>query len=445
MPDITQIPAPRVPIIDQQTGLMSREWYRFFVNIFSLTGNGSNNVSLEDLQVGPPPVDLSAVGSVFTASTAGLTPASGGGTSNFLRADGTFTVPISAPSTTTLTGDVTGSGTGTVATTLASTAVIPGAYTLASITVDAKGRITDAANGTAGGTPGGANTQVQFNNASAFAGDANFTYDNGGNILTVGSITGSALPMTIQPKAPTVLEDAGLLTIQARDANASRANAGGGSLVLQTGAGTGTAAGGSLQVLTGNALGTGTGGDFVLTLGQGLTLGGTFSVQSGVSGAEAGATFNMQGGQDGVSGGLFSMGAGYGGSAAGGSFTMYLGGGTTDDGYMEWQDPLGSPFMRFQTATPGGAKQMGFFAATPVAQRSAYTQTFSTASRTVSNPTFTNLVTTAATNITPFGFTTAGQANDIATKVNQLAADVVILRQLINSLIDDSQAYGLSQ
>jgi hypothetical protein len=52
--NITNIPAPRVPFIDDRTGLMSREWYRFFLNLFLLTGSGSNPTTLEELQLGPP-------------------------------------------------------------------------------------------------------------------------------------------------------------------------------------------------------------------------------------------------------------------------------------------------------------------------------------------------------------------------------------------------------
>ena len=52
--NITNIPAPRVPFIDERTGLMSREWYRFFLNLFVLTGSGGNPTTLDDLQIGPP-------------------------------------------------------------------------------------------------------------------------------------------------------------------------------------------------------------------------------------------------------------------------------------------------------------------------------------------------------------------------------------------------------
>ena len=52
--DLTNITPPRVPLTDARTGLISREWYRFFLNLFQLTGNGQNTASLTDLQLGPP-------------------------------------------------------------------------------------------------------------------------------------------------------------------------------------------------------------------------------------------------------------------------------------------------------------------------------------------------------------------------------------------------------
>ena len=64
MPDFinaTNITPPRVPLIDQRTGLIAREWYRFFLNLFTLTGSGTNQVSLVDLQLGPPPLQLESV------------------------------------------------------------------------------------------------------------------------------------------------------------------------------------------------------------------------------------------------------------------------------------------------------------------------------------------------------------------------------------------------
>lgn len=47
----TQITPPRVPIIDDRTGLISREWYRFFLGLYNLTSSGSSSMSLEDLQL----------------------------------------------------------------------------------------------------------------------------------------------------------------------------------------------------------------------------------------------------------------------------------------------------------------------------------------------------------------------------------------------------------
>lgn len=65
MANITNIPAPRVPFIDERTGLISREWFRFLNNQFVLTGSGTTATSIADLEVGlglsPDSDDVSAV------------------------------------------------------------------------------------------------------------------------------------------------------------------------------------------------------------------------------------------------------------------------------------------------------------------------------------------------------------------------------------------------
>jgi hypothetical protein len=59
--NVTTIPAPRTPVTDPTTGLLSREWYRFFLNLFVLTGSGSNPTTLDDLQLGPPNLTIDEI------------------------------------------------------------------------------------------------------------------------------------------------------------------------------------------------------------------------------------------------------------------------------------------------------------------------------------------------------------------------------------------------
>ena len=58
MPSPLNVPItpPRVSFIDERTGNVSREWYMFFLSLFQLTGG--SNVSLGDVQKGPPPVTV---------------------------------------------------------------------------------------------------------------------------------------------------------------------------------------------------------------------------------------------------------------------------------------------------------------------------------------------------------------------------------------------------
>jgi len=68
------------------------------------------------------------------------------------------------------------------------------AGTNVTITTDAgTDSITINASGGGAGTPGGADTQVQFNNSGAFGGDSAFTYNSGTDTLTVTNIEASSI------------------------------------------------------------------------------------------------------------------------------------------------------------------------------------------------------------------------------------------------------------
>ena len=49
MANPTQIIPPRVPLTDERTGTISREWYRFFLHLFDVTGGGTNTTSIPDI------------------------------------------------------------------------------------------------------------------------------------------------------------------------------------------------------------------------------------------------------------------------------------------------------------------------------------------------------------------------------------------------------------
>ena len=74
--NITNLPSSRVEFIDTRTGLMSREWYRFFLNLFTLTGGGNNQTSLDDLQLAPPFVP-STGGGTGTVTSVNMTVPTG--------------------------------------------------------------------------------------------------------------------------------------------------------------------------------------------------------------------------------------------------------------------------------------------------------------------------------------------------------------------------------
>ena len=85
--NITNIPSSRVDFIDKRTGLISREWYRFFLNLFNLAGAGGNQVSLDDLQVGPPPQPATSSAGTGTVTSVDVS----GGTTGITTSGGPIT------------------------------------------------------------------------------------------------------------------------------------------------------------------------------------------------------------------------------------------------------------------------------------------------------------------------------------------------------------------
>jgi len=90
-PNITKIPAPRVSLLDQRTGLISREWFRFLNNLYVITGGETQGV----VQI----VNGGTGGSTAEQARANL----GAGSVNRVQGDGTV-------NGITLTGDVTTDG-----------------------------------------------------------------------------------------------------------------------------------------------------------------------------------------------------------------------------------------------------------------------------------------------------------------------------------------------
>ena len=87
--------------------------------------------------------------------------------------------------------------------------------------------------------------------------------------------------------------------------------------------------------------------------------------------------------------------------------------------------------------------KLAFHGSSAVDAADAYTQTYSTADRTIANPTATAVGDLGATNSSPWGYDSEAHADAVHTAIDALIADNLDLRQAITALIDDLQEIGL--
>jgi hypothetical protein len=103
---------------------------------------------------------------------------------------------------------------------------------------------------------------------------------------------------------------------------------------------------------------------------------------------------------------------------------------------------------------------VGLYGVAPVARAAAYTQTYATATRTHAAPTaaaITPTYTTDDPSITPDGAVTIADGDtptvnellefcvELNDQIGKLVTDLANAKQMINSLVDDSQAIGIAQ
>ena len=174
----------------------------------------------------------------FTSSNPGMAPASGGGTTNFLRADGSWAAPSGG-----------------------------------------------------GGTPGGSSSDVQYNSSGAFAGNSGMTYDGSGNLTLSGKINATtALLSNLTASSPVFSDSSKNLT---SSGTVGVANGG-------TGFASDTAyeilAGGTTSTAPFQQVGIGTSGQVLTSNGTGSLPSFQASAGGGVSSVTASAPIASSGG-----------------------------------------------------------------------------------------------------------------------------------------------------
>jgi hypothetical protein len=145
-------------------------------------GNGSPGGSNTQIQYNDAGIFGGSSGFTFDKNTSLLT------VSNVAVSNAVFSTALN------VTGNVNTTTSGNVSLGEVANIHITGGANGYVLSTDGAGNLSWAVGGGGGnGTPGGTNTQVQFNNVGAFGGVANFTFNSGTGLLTVPSIKSNTI------------------------------------------------------------------------------------------------------------------------------------------------------------------------------------------------------------------------------------------------------------
>ena len=215
----TNITPPRVSLVDERTGAVSREWYRWFYSLFTTLGSGTGVIPVDSggTGLGTIPTNgqlLIGNGTGYTLNTlgygAGILVTNGLGTITVANTGVLSNIAGTGISVSSATGNVTIANTGVLSFSAGTTGLTPsatttGAVTLAGTLVIANGGTNSTSTPTAGAVPYGTGTAYAFTAAgtsgqvltSAGAGTPTWTTPTTGTVTSVSVVSANGFAGTV--------------------------------------------------------------------------------------------------------------------------------------------------------------------------------------------------------------------------------------------------------
>ena len=184
MLDITQIPAPRVPLIDERTGLISMEWFRFFNGLYTVVGQNQN--TLQPVNGGTGLSAIPTNGQLLIGNAVGytlntLTPGAGIGVTN-----GAGTIAVANTGVLSWAGGITG--------------LTPAAPTTGAVT------LSGLLNVASGGTNASTASIVSFNNITGYSAAGATGTTSANLVFSASPIFSGSVGIGATPNASAVLD-----------------------------------------------------------------------------------------------------------------------------------------------------------------------------------------------------------------------------------------------